>query len=359
MLTRENIQIVSWNINSDRRVEILDTSPYKYTANAFSDFSILKRFPMITLCLDYLRNIKKVNIFALQEIEDSILPHFIHHFKSKNLSVLSLRYNQSKMAFNFIFSYDPTVYTCVNERQICLTKSGNFIEEKVSKEEKLIHNLDSEFERSSQFIVLENIKTKEKFIIINNHFGLSNKHRLLAAETLCKYLLKENMPMILVGDFNQFDEESKKSELFMSQIDIFRKNHFKWMSECLQSQNPKSTFVAFPYDINRFLSSSDFIEYEKLKEIGDYSLIRNFFTEKIEKKDIPLVSTSLDGVYGKNITTEEKSYSCKALFFAKGARIKPTPDEGSIQKIAVESYKKECIFPSDHLPLLVRLSYSP
>ncbi len=91
-------------------------------------------------------------------------------------------------------------------------------------------------------MTFEELSTKEQFIVVNNHFGLSNKHRLLAADMLCKKLdemnnkqndstensssIQKPLPMVLVGDFNQFDSIAKESVLYMDQIEIFKRNGF-------------------------------------------------------------------------------------------------------------------------------------
>ncbi len=120
----QSINIVSWNINSDRRVEIFDAPPHMYTANAFKDFSVHKRFPMISASLDYFRDQKKAGLFALQEVEDSILPYLVEYLKSKDLAVVTQKYNPDKMAFNFVFAYDPLLYRCNSTQQIYLTLTG-------------------------------------------------------------------------------------------------------------------------------------------------------------------------------------------------------------------------------------------
>jgi hypothetical protein len=361
--TREILQIVSWNINSDHRVEIFDKPPFMYTANAFKNYSVHKRFPMISASIDYFRDIKKVSLFAIQEIEDSILPELIKHFKSKGLEILSMKYNPSKLAFNYAFAYDPSLYACKSISQIYLTLSGKSTHNReiLSKEELFSQHLDSEFERSSQLTELENINSKKQFVIVNNHFGLSNKHRLLASDMLCKKIADIVKPMVLVGDFNQFDANVKTAVLYTEQIKIFKHYGFKWVSECLQSQEPKGSFITFPYDINRFLNNDDFLEYDKLKDEKDYDAIRNFFVKKICEKDIPLFSTSLDGVFSKNMEYKEEKIqlsSCKAILFADGERIKPMPTAEDIQKMAVKSYQAgKCNFPSDHLPLLTKVRF--
>ena len=371
-------RIVSWNINSDRRVEILDRPPFMYTANAFKPYSVHERFPMISAAMDYFQTEKKVDLFALQEVEDSILPTLCDYLRSKGLEVLSVKYNPTDLAFNYIFAYDPTVYRCISTDQIYLTRSGEATvdREKLSKDALFDQHLDSEFEKSCQRIQLEEITTGKKFIVINTHLGLTNKHRLLAAEMLCSKLVGITMPMVLVGDFNQFDARQAESALLMDQIEIFKRNGFRWDSECLQAREPKGTFVTFPYDITRFLKKDDFAEYDALKARYDalaireegnaeYAAlcreIRGFYNTKIAEKDIKLLSTSLDAVFSKgcidSALSEVKPSRCKAILFANGHRVKPAPDGTVIQAMALEGYDKgECPFPSDHFPVLAKMS---
>lgn len=359
MLNRE--RIVSWNINSDRRVEIFDKPPHMFTANAFKDFSVLKRFPLIAASLDYFIQKKKVAIFTLQEVEDCILPEVAKYFKEQGMEIVVNKYNPSKMAFNLVFAYDPKQYRCLEARHVYLTESGKALEnaDKLPKEEVFKHNLGSDFEKSTQIIALENIATLERFIVSNNHFGMSNAHRLLAAEKLCTELAPIKLPLVVLGDLNQFDERIAKPELLKEQIEIFIKHGYRWDGKSLYANSPHTTFITFPYDITRFFTKVDFAQYDKLKETKDYEGIRTFFLGKITERNVPLCSTALDGVFSINTSASEavkKPSSCKALLFFNGKRIKPVPEAAEIDKMALESFKgNQCEIPSDHTPVLLKI----
>ena len=381
--------ILSWNINSDRRVEIKNKAPFMYTANAFENCSVHHRFSAIASVLDYYffwsSPEQHVNLFALQEVEDSILPNLTAYFKSRGLEVLVNKYNPTSMAFNFVFAYNPNTHRITKQSQIYLTLSGQPTEnrEQLSKPELFHQHLESEFEKSIQVIELEEIKEgypSYNFTVLNNHFGLSNKHRLLAANMLCERLANITTPLIAVGDFNQFDETNPVAALLMPQIKLLQDCGFHWDSQSLHIKEPNGTFITFPYDIMRFLNATDIAEYDLIKaqfdvqqkklnvSAADYQEqkiqfervlqdIRQFFVGKITTHNIPLVSTALDGVFSRNLTVTH----CDSAVFEKQppflVPMEPKPSASEIQRLAVEAYAKgDCLFPSDHLPILAKIA---
>lgn len=256
-------------------------------------------------------------------------------------------------ATNYVFAYDPSLYECMNVEQMYLTLSGGPTEnrEQLSKEELFRQHLDAAFERSCQFIKFIKTDSGEEFFVGNVHLDLSNKHREVASNMLCERVAGIDKPMMLVGDFNQFDARIPEPVIFMDQVEIYKRHGFTWASEDLLSKGMKATFVAFPYDINRFLTKEDFIEYDRLKEQKDYDAIREFFVNKFS--GINPITTCLDSVFTKNIALPEektKPPRCKAMMFSHGERVKPIPDEKAIKKMAVESE-----LPSDHLPVLAKV----
>lgn len=351
------IKIVSWNINSDRKVELANHPSFMVTAEAFKTFSLQYRFSLIKASFDYFIKIKKVSLFALQEINDEFLAKLVSYLHEQGLETLTVKYNPTELAFNYVFAYDPLLYRCIHTRQIYLTRSGEAItkREELSNQELLEEQLYCEYEKSSQLVEIKEIKSKKNLIIVNNHFGLSNKHKLLASELLCQRLADINKPLILVGDFNQFD--GKSQNIFVEQIETFKKYGFKWESSHLHLQEPKGTFIAFPYDIKRFLNEADCAVYAELELNRNYSDIRQFYIKRIIERNISLIGTALDGVFSKNITedSQAKFSNCKALLFIEGKRVKPMPCAQSLQEIAQTSYQEgKAIFASDHLAILTK-----
>jgi endonuclease/exonuclease/phosphatase family metal-dependent hydrolase len=354
-------RILTWNINSDRRVELQDDEKYKYTAIPFADFSVHQRFTYIAANIDYLVKEKQVSLLALQEVEDSVLPKLKAHLESIGLNVITAKYNPTPMAFNLLFAYDPAKYCFVDSKQIYLTLSGTSTDNRdsLTKDELFAQNLNQPFEKSSLLVHLRDNSNGNEFCIVNNHLGLSNKHRLLASNLLCSKLSEIKLPMVLVGDFNQFDDAVPEARLLMQQIEVFENHGFNWTSKCLQTQHPGGTFVSYPYDIDRFLDKrTDLPELDALKAKADYEGIRKFYINKITEKNIPLFSTSLDAVFEKNTAHAEagKPSRCKALLFGQAGRIKPVPDAATIHNMALASYQKGiCELPSDHLPVLAKV----
>ncbi len=361
-------RIVSWNINSDRRVEKFSKpdnmseaayKDYVCTANAFPDFAVAERFPMIAVELNYFRNNKKVAIFALQEVENSILPTLIAHLKSIGMEVIVDKYNPSDMAFNFVFAYDPKLYQVKEEKLFYLTKTGEPPKTTGTNEEILAYNLGSLYGRSFQKITLKNLVTNEEFVLANAHLDMSNNHKILATQSMCNYLLDVKVPCLIVGDMNQGDFDVNEPKLFEKQVKTFQDNGYHWDGESLYTNKPNCTFVTLPYDTKRFWNKDvDGTAYEKVKQSGDFKAAREFFVNKIIEKKIPLCTTTLDGVYSKNNKANDqkiKPTSCKAILFMSGKRVKPMPSAEEINQLASDSFKnQQCQFPSDHLPVLVK-----
>ena len=114
--------------------------------------------------------------------------------------------------------------------------------------------------------------------------------------------------------------------------------------------------------INRFLDKSDFLEYDKLKKTNNYAGIKEFFITKISERNIPLVGTSLDGVYSKNFPVRHssniKQSSCKAVLFVDGKRVKPMMNASDIQAMAIDKYKgNKSEIASDHLPVITKIRF--
>ena len=169
----------------------------------------------------------------MQEVSTAILPRLQEFLESKKLKVLAVPYNPSAgdSTFNYVFAYDINLFSLVGTEQIYLTESGHPLQkrEPLAREEIFSHNFDSEFEKSSQMVILEKKDSREQFIVVNNHFGMSNEHRLLAAQSLCQKLLSIQKPIILVGDFNQFDSSIPEVRLYQEQIEVFKQHGFTWV----------------------------------------------------------------------------------------------------------------------------------
>lgn len=356
-------RIVSWNINNDRRVEQKDHPQFRFTANAFEDFSIERRFPQIKKSLSYLIEQKKVSMIALQELDINTVPFVKEFLEAAGYKVIVNGYNPDIQAFNFVFAFLSGKYNVTQKpEQIYLTRSGNPLTKeertKFSRDEIFEHNLDTEFEKSVQVIPLKDKDSDEYFTVVNTHLGLTNKHRKLAAELLCSKLEGRAEPLLLVGDFNQFDSSVPEATLLMEQVEIFTTHGFTWNSESLLYTNPSSTFLTSPYDINRFLTKDDFAELDSLKGKDDYVGIREFYIRKIKEKNLELVSTTLDGVFSKRMqpaTAEYKGTRSKALLFSEeGHRINPIPTKSELNEKLIGLYQEGKTPPSDHLPVVTK-----
>jgi endonuclease/exonuclease/phosphatase family metal-dependent hydrolase len=348
------MKIVFWNVNSDRRAELRDQTPYRYTALAFPEYNIAERFPKIASSLNQMAKEQGIAIFALQEVEDSILPELRKFLSYLGYNVITHKYNPTGMAFNFVFAYKQNEYELLNSRQLYLTQSRQSLANRnIPADQIKEHNFGVIFERSVQVVDLKHLATAKSYTIVNIHFDIPNAHKLLAAQYLCDQFSNPNSQLIIGGDGNQFDAMVTEPKLFDDQINVFKKNGFQWIGESLLKKEPKKTFAPFAHDINRFLGKAERDQYESLQKSDDYQGIRALFLKTINEKPECLDSTVLDTVFTKNIAPNTE-ISAKALMFDyNGKRIKL--DAAGYNTFLIDCYKHNTCPPSDHLPVLVKL----
>lgn len=311
-------RFVSFNINSDRRLEWKEDPRFKYTALAFSDLSIKNRFSVIKAFILELINKKGISCLALQEIDDEALKLLQELFAELRFVTYTAKYCLHKDAYNYLLAVDERMVKVKETSQIYFTQSGlptsNEERDRLSKEEKLQLQLDQEFEKSAQLAILTismNEKT-ETVALVNIQAGTSNKHRLLAMQKLTDALKDCHWPVILAGDFNQFDASQRQSAIYNDQVQVLQKNGFQWVTEDLQRRGLQTTFFAFPHDVDRFLTTDEMKELAALKTHENYKGIRDFYLRVIEARDIELNSVCLDAVYAKNhgnIKLQTKPYT--------------------------------------------------
>jgi len=370
------LRIFSWNTNSFRGLGIKLFEKQKYTA--------LERLPTNQKVFQYCtQDFTKDGLFALQEIEDGIVPNLKEFWEKHNYQVITTKYNPDKMALNFVFAYDPNIWTVGELPQIYLTKNGRpwceeekklkeenqNIDEKLLREKQIEHNLCNEHTRSAQMLKLTHKETKKTFVISNNHFGLPNAHKLDSAKELCKKLQDIQDALFAMGDFNQF-EKDKIGKLYEQQINVFKESNFCW-----QSEEFEATFLPFPYDTLFLLSKAEINQYKKLLE--ELSLaekeqnmehdvqncrekMHQFFLDQIKnfkENGISLLDVAYDAFFTKNLQKLENekpiTTKSKVLFFEKGERIKPCPSREEINERATKLYCKdeEAPYSSDHFPI--------
>lgn len=284
-----------------------------HTVRAFGGLSIENRFPILE---DFFLNqikTKKIDCFALQEIDEKAKQLLEVFFKRQGFDIFFTQYCPHKDAYYYAFAYNPILYTAKCKDQIYFTLNGlptsNEERAQLTKEEKMHRHLEQEFEKSAQVIqltqrqTLMHRKSNKEILLVNLQAGtVPNSHRELAMDKLGKALANEDCPILLVGDFNQFDACVKESKIHSGQIDILKRHGFNWNSESIlySGKGMHSTFFAFPHDIDRFLTVEDKNTLNEIKLKEDYEGMRLFYLDAITRNNIHLESTCLDAVYDKN-----------------------------------------------------------
>ena len=352
------LKFLSWNVDDDRRVDLdhnalgEEHAAYalakQHTIAAFGPtFSMENRIDNIFNYLNYAQQEKEVKIFCLQEIQDSSVHLFEDKFKKMGLECIVNKYNpKAPGSFNYITAYDPNSHEAKEQDQIYLTTTGKPVEGKDKDQ-----NLSTDFSKSSQHVQFTHKETGEKVHIFNNHFGIPNEHKLLAADMLCQRIKELNLEkVILAGDFNQFDSSKKEAKLFMPQIKIFQDDGYTW-----ESKDLKKTFAIYPYD-NRFLTKEQFNILDKIKTRDPEeaaSDLREFYMSAFyQLGPDEIISTALDAVFTKGLC----SSTVQTLILENGSEITPSKEELS-QKIT-DYYRNGKIFsPSDHFPILSDIDF--
>ena len=358
-MTKHTTKVLSWNINYTRRVspqcdecEYQKGPYYKPTLIAFNEtYSAIARFDQISSDLMFFKT-QGVNLFLLQEVGIPVKDKYIEFIEEiLGFKVIVKPYNENRSEFvlRHIFAYSPS-FEVLNQTQVYLTTTGY----PVMGPDK-IANLGEDFTRSSPVFLIQNKEDNTKLVVVSVHLGLGNRHKILASELLCEKLEEfndDNIPIIASGDFNLFDQTKVKDNIFLQQVDVWLKHGFMWASSKV-----KFTFIAFPYDIYRFLDLDDKDLLHIIEQNPTKKNVEDFYITAIEKHGAPLVATALDATFVKNFPESAEILS-EAILMIDGNRIDPIPEEDILNKMTLEAYKDgHPLANSDHLPLLTTITY--
>ena len=359
------LYLVNLNVNSDRRVD----DPTSVLSPAFQDLSFKSRFALNCALLDSLSE-NNQTLFALQEANDVARDSLKDFFEKKGLTVLTAKYANDPGAFNFIFAYNSELYDLVDTSQLYYTESGLSTSPEdrkaLSKEEKVKRHLGTEFEKSVQLVRLRHKATGKEMLVANTHPGLEMKHRIAAMNKLVDYLENEKGMIIGLGDFNQFDATIPEPTVYQEQVKILQDRGFQWASEGISHVGMKTTFMGFPFDIFRFFNEADRAEYNALiQDRNNLPQLREFFTRKIQEKNLSLYGGCLDAVFTRGLP-ERASVNVSAFTMFQRSRIETTKieDAKAIQDAFVQHFVKhpaeeaaDPVTNSDHFALATKISF--
>jgi hypothetical protein len=363
----KEMRLLSWNVNSDRRVE-LKTGRNAHIAAAFPDLTFKNRWPLQKKLFDDQIDRKATGFFAIQEASNESAETISNYFTEKGYTVVGQRYCPNLGSFNYVFAYKPEDAELISHETLYFTTTGKPLTDddrrSMSQDDKKAHNFGIEFERSAQILKFRNSKYGE-FIIVNVHPGLPNEHRLLATQKLVERLTDETCPKLLAGDFNQFDMRKSEPAILDEQVKILTDSGFSWVSEHLKEKGLKCTFISAPYDINRFFSQEQWAELDRLKETGTSDQIRDFYLKVIKEKNVSLPTTCLDAVFSQGFETVVRTKSIIAIrssFFhkeTKSGMFKPyktgiTRKEAQEELLRNFEAAKEAPLASDHVATLTK-----
>lgn len=362
-MIQKPISIFFNNCNSDRRCDdesgILPQN--KATIEAYKDiFSFTARLQASCEQVDTLRKQRNVSCFAFQELNSGAEEVFRKKLQDRGLQTITHAYNPGPMAFRLLFAYDAELVEVVGEPKVrYLTESGN-TDAGPNKQE----NLGTDFCRSIQFIELKDKKSGQKFGVANVHFGIENEHKELAAKKavqLAEEVFKEKIPVIFGGDFNAFDATSPaETKIFQKQITPFTNAGYDWNTSHFDKEEPKSTFIAFPFDIHRFfIGDKDFFNaLNEVKALNSPEALRNFYLDKANERGAKYSEGALDHVFTKN--TEGLKVDCNRVLSTPEKLFigEDLPSSEEIEKRTLEAYKNNELYhnTSDHLGVLVEIS---
>jgi endonuclease/exonuclease/phosphatase family metal-dependent hydrolase len=396
--------LFSQNVNSLRALE----PPHGAYVGPFPELTFAARWGKMEQMFQLLRQEKNVEIFALQEVGPDAKDLLENYFSSINHQYIVSKYCLDEGAQQFVFAFDPTKYELISEEQLPYTTTGRFMTDAerktMSKEDVNEHNYNSFYDRSAQIVILRDLNTKETFKIYNTHPGLTNKHRLKCMELLASKIAQDKeagLNVVVTGDMNQFDFDSKKPVLLEEQPQKLKDAGLTWINEEeLRYKGAQATFNACAYDIERFLTDAqkDYVFGSKPNKdnpekevtpglIGEaqalknkiiaegkdpqaneellelYQVTRNFFIQTqtalvfAEKMSGACLSTVLDfiGAMGPHFGEHpDERYEVKPITHYQGKLFDTTQTDGRQFELDLQQRNLEDPVPSDHFGLLLQ-----
>lgn len=262
-----SIEIVFLNFNTDRRLFSPLYEPWNYyrPENRIPDIS--KKIIELLKC-----NIIVILCEITQDVQEKFVKLVLENNKFQHVSG---GYNLSMFAYKFSVFMPETVeinnvsnFAFTNEGMIENIKHYEFQfipdnvrpkDDKTRKETKWYMDItqDELFEKGAlciQFKFRDN-----EFYLVTTHLGLRNASRIKQTKKLLKWInynIPKDSKIIIVGDFNSFDEVNDGT--YMEQMNL--------MSDYMNLLDFSiSTFKPYPYDINfLFKNEEDKILYNKI-----------------------------------------------------------------------------------------------
>lgn len=272
----------------------------------FPDLTFESRFALNTALYENAFRENNETIFTHQEGNDIAREKLKAFYENLGLSVLTTKYCLDKGSYNFVFSYNPTVFDVVETSQVYYTQNGQSTTDEeraaLTKPEKMERHFGTEFEKSAQLVRLRHKESGQLFLIVNTHPGLEMQHRLLAMQKLCDALAHETGVVVMTGDFNLFDPRSSKPTIYHDQVKILQDHGFYWASEGQSHIGMKSTFVCKPGDIFHLLSPEKVAIFQStLASLTDPEERRQFVMRTIIEEGLNLIGTCLDATFTRGL----------------------------------------------------------
>lgn len=166
----------------------------------------------------------------------------------------------------------------------------------LSREEIQAHNLGVDFEKSAQVATLAVVENGQIVKIYNTHPGLVNAHRLAAMDVLSAKIAEDRIngiSVVVAGDMNQFDMRVTEPKVLEEQPLKLTQAGLTWLSrETLLERGAQATFMAYSYDIMRFLTKND---KEYLFSLNDRA--KALKKQLVEFGEDPNQHPELQGIY--------------------------------------------------------------
>ena len=374
----KELKIMSYNVNSDRRVELFwDGNQYNkgFATDSHANWSFEKRLDRL------MRHILaiKPDVALLQEMDPVSVQTMQRALELNEYTTLIQPYNLSNGAFPFIIAFNKDRFKLMSVMKRYFNshpksgteRPGNYEQLSAKEKEKFIEeNLGEEFERSVQEVALEDKVTGQTILLFNNHFGLGRDYRLKSAELLTQFIKEftkivagqKNSPIIIAGDFNAFPSDGGPE-----QIETLLKAGFKDLSKNAHFFDGKNegttasgTFCFYPYDfgIGKIPPQALKELISKIHTITNPEERRLLINTQVTNRSA--LGGKLDFILGTNSLKVKNSY----------VLLQPALEDidFDLKKIGNETYDmylKEFVknmnalnipaFPSDHFPLVTIL----
>ena len=371
----EELNFISYNVNSDRRVELLvDGQNVRkgIATDSHENWSFENRAERLA---------KQIlaahpDIVCLQEMDIRSVEIMQKLLASNGYKAHVQAYNETDGAFRFITAFKKDRFKLIHaDRRYfnvhpdkATVRPENYSKLASQEKQKFFdENFGEEFERPVHLLALNDGKTGKSIFVANNHFGLRRNYRMKSAELLAQFLdefqntnhADKDSVILVSGDFNAFPDDGG-----FEQMQIIEKAGYDCLSKGAKFFDgsregivASGTISMYPYDFGILKADVVKTHNDNAFKISEARERRDFINE-VAAQNIPALGGILDFIFGRNISSVRKSYvMIQSLLDGVEFDASKLESEGKYLKDFIIQINASNVpaFPSDHFMMFVIL----